>query len=103
MIFSIKIDDNIDNMSAFTDRIEKLLTEKKISKIEFCEKIALPKQSLYDWKKRNTIPAADIALKIAQYLNTTVEYLVNGTESNPLQEEVTTLKEKIEQAKKILG
>lgn len=36
------------------------------------------------WIARKTIPAADIALNIAQYLDTTVEYLVTGDTSQPV-------------------
>ena len=87
----------------FYERIKNLCKEKSITQIELCEKTDINLQSHKNRIVRNVLPDSFDSFKIAQYLNTTVEYLVNGTESNPLKEEVTTLKEKIEQAKKILG
>ena len=63
-------------MSSFNDRIDVLLKLNKKTKVELSQYAGISKQSFHDWKKRGTIPAADIALKIAEFLNTTVEYLV---------------------------
>ncbi len=89
-------------MSIFTERIDNLLKEKKKTKKELFNHIGISSQSFYDWKNRNTIPAADIAVKIAQYLNTTVEYLITGNKSNPLIDENKELKNKIDKAINIL-
>ena len=69
-------------MSAFTERLDNFLKEKKKTKKELFDFVGISSQSFYDWKKRDTIPAADIAVKIAQYLNTTVEYLITGQKYN---------------------
>ena len=89
-------------MSIFTERIDNLLKEKKKTKKELFNHIGISSQSFYDWKNRNTIPAADIAVKIAQYLNTTVEYLITGNKNNPLADENKELKNKIDKAINIL-
>ena len=70
------------NGTDFVTRIESLLEVQKKTKVEFSNSIGIPKQSLYDWKQRGTIPSADIALKIAHYFNTSVEYLLTGKESD---------------------
>ncbi|MBO7517961.1 MAG: helix-turn-helix transcriptional regulator [Methanobrevibacter sp.] len=44
---------------------------------------------------RNVIPDAVEAVKIAQALNTTVEFLVTGTEENQAEKELTELKAKL--------
>ena len=64
----------------FIDRVEKLIEKKGVTKKDFAAKIGITQQAIYDWKKRQTIPSADIAVKIANYLNTSVEYLVTGSE-----------------------
>ena len=44
---------------------------------------------------RNVIPDAIEAVKIAKALNTTVEFLVTGTEENQAEKELTELKAKL--------
>lgn len=81
-------------MIDFFERIDELLKTKKLTQKDLCQGIGLASVQTYsNWKLRNSIPAADIAFKIAQYLNTTVEYLLTGSESNILAEENATLKE----------
>lgn len=82
-------------MSSFNDRIDELLKLNKKTKVELSQYAGISKQSFHDWKKRGTIPAADIALKIAEFLNTTVEYLVKGVNTNPLADENQKLYEAI--------
>ena len=91
-------------MSDFTDRIETLLLAKGIKKSEFTDANGIHLQSFYDWKKRGTIPSADVAVKIASYLGTSVEWLVTGTESTPESAatiENTALKDKLARIVKI--
>ena len=87
----------------FLENLENLIKERKISKKELAESVGFTTQAFYDWKKRNSIPSADIAYKIAKFLGTSVEFLLTGKEENPLALENQTLKEKIEKAKEILS
>lgn len=81
-------------MSDFVKRIDDLLNSQNKKRTNLYEAVPeINAHSLYDWTRRNCVPSADIALKIAQYLNTTVEYLITGTESNVLAKENTALKE----------
>ena len=43
--------------------------------------VGIAPNSFVYWKKRGTIPQADVAVAIAAALNTTVEYLVTGKDS----------------------
>lgn len=83
-------------MSIFNDRIDNLLKENGKTKKELAEYVGISPQSFYDWKTRNTIPAADIAVKIAIFLNTSVEYLVTGEEKNIYKKKYDTLLADIE-------
>jgi len=65
----------------FVERINTLLKKKNISKAEFYSDLNLANNSITAWGNKNQSPSADTALKIAQYLNTTVEYLLTGTET----------------------
>ena len=67
-------------MNVFVERIDELLKEKNLSRNDLNSAIGLPKNIIAQWKIRETIPAADVAVKIADYLETSVEYLVTGEE-----------------------
>jgi transcriptional regulator with XRE-family HTH domain len=64
----------------FIERLEMLLKEKGISQKSLAEYIGIRNPSISEWKKEGTIPRADIAIKIAEYLNVSVEYLITGVE-----------------------
>ncbi len=69
-------------MKTFIDRIEEVLEKKGISKTELSEALNIRRPTLSEWKKNGAIPSADIALKIAKYLNVSVEWLITGEEIN---------------------
>lgn len=69
-------------MSIFIEQVDKLLSEKGKTKIELARYAGISTQSFYDWKNRNTVPSADVAVKIARFLGTSVEYLVTGEEKD---------------------
>lgn len=72
-------------MSEFVDRIDSLLASQNKKRADLYDNIKeINSHSIYDWTRRNTVPSADIACKIAKYLNTTVEYLVTGVAPEPL-------------------
>lgn len=71
------------NGTDLCNRIDSLLAKHNKKRGDLY--VAIPEvtsHSMYDWIRRNTIPAADIVYKIAQYLNTTMEWLLTGKESN---------------------
>lgn len=62
----------------FVERIDNLLLNRKESRAEFLRHLNLPRNAITNWNNRGNIPAADIAVSIAKYLGTTVEFLVLG-------------------------
>ena len=62
----------------FWGRVLELLEWKGISRKELAEKVGISYSSIHNGIKLDSIPSADIALKVAYELNTTVEYLVKG-------------------------
>ena len=66
----------------FWDRLEKSLDDNNVTASELSRTIGVASSVVYSWKIRDSIPRADIAVKVAEQLNTTVEYLVNGTDCN---------------------
>ena len=65
----------------FWNRFEKALEDNNITASELSRNLGLASSVIYAWKMRDSIPRADIAVKVAEELHTTVEYLVNGTET----------------------
>ena len=66
----------------FVSRINQVFSRLGKPKSDFYESCGVPTNCLSNWGKRGTIPSADIAVRIAQYLGTTVEWLVTGTDSS---------------------
>lgn len=77
----------------FWNNVKSLLKNYKITQKQLSVIINLPERTIENWIGRNTIPDAIEAVKIAQALNTTVEYLVTGEESNKAQQELDKLKQ----------
>ena len=77
----------------FMDRVESILKEKRLTQKELAEDLGLRRPTLSDWKKNGAVPAADICLRIAEYLGVSVEWLVTGKESALTSEEKTLLKQ----------
>ena len=63
----------------FWDRVQEALSEKHITEAELSRRIGFTQAGINGWKVKGAIPRADIALKTANVLDTTVEYLINGT------------------------
>lgn len=84
-------DKNMENKNLqFKERLLDELNYKGISKIDFAEKAGISINTLNMYLYRGSIPAADVAVKMAQVLNTTAEYLILGTENNkPLPKQST--------------
>lgn len=81
----------------FNDRLEKLLKERNLQKKDLADAIGISANGISTWKATGTIPRADIAIKIARYLNVSVEFLVlgeTGTTKDELAYIVAGLSEK---------
>ena len=63
----------------FWERVEKALKENHITEAELSRRIGFTQAGINGWKVKGAIPRADIAIKTANVLHTTVEYLINGT------------------------
>ena len=65
----------------FWGRVLYLLDANDISRKEFAHQVGISYSSIHNGNERNSIPSADIALKIADTLETTIEYLIYGNSS----------------------
>lgn len=80
-------------MTDFVNRIDSILQKKNLKRAALCSDLELSPTSITDWARRGTVPAADICLRIAEYLGVSVEWLVTGKESSLTSEEKTLLKQ----------
>lgn len=65
----------------FWERVENLLEQKGINKKTLASEAGIDASNISKGLRNGGSPAADTAVKIAKFLNTTVEYLVTGTDS----------------------
>lgn len=69
--------------SSFKNNLRNELNYHNMTVKELSAKTGIPKPTIDSYLgTRQTMPPADIALKIAKTLNVTVEYLLNGTDSS---------------------
>ena len=64
----------------FWNRVLDLLDRQEISRKEFAMRIGISYSSIHNGATLGSIPSADIALRIAYELHTSLEYLVYGSE-----------------------
>lgn len=67
----------------FKDRLLEEISYQTLSHKEFAQKARISINTLNMYLYRNSIPSADIAIRMAKILNTSVEYLINGTNNKP--------------------
>lgn len=71
----------------FVQRIDEILEKNGKKRAELLRDLELPRNSITNWSDRGNVPAGDICLKIAEYLNVSVEWLISGKESGLSNEE----------------
>lgn len=78
-------------MKDFLKRVLEELDFLNTSKADLARFLNVRKSTVYSWFERDTIPAADTALRIADFLNVSLEYLVTGkkTESKKSKAELS--------------
>mgnify|MGYP002627502636 FL=1 len=87
---------NIDKLKTnFGTRVEELMRERNVKPGDFYKAMGIVPQAFYDWKKKDQVPYATTALKVAKYFGVSVEYLIEGTLDNPLQKKVEELQGRI--------
>ena len=61
-----------------SERIFKILKEKKMTQKEFAEKVGIGNSTVSEWKKKKTNPSADKIMDICMTLDVTPEQLLTG-------------------------
>jgi len=71
-------------MSIFWDRASLLMDKRKIKPVDLARLTGKNRSSVSDWLNKGVLPRVDDAVKIADLLGTSVEYLVTGKAGNEL-------------------
>ena len=66
------------NDETFIERLERLMADRCLQQKDLAEKVGISSNGISTWKITGAFPRADIAVKIADILGVTVEYLVTG-------------------------
>ena len=78
-------------MSTLSDKIEACYKAVGKDRTNFSRDIGIPEATIRNWKRYNSVPAADILYKISKYFNVPMEYFLDGSE-NPLSDkEIATI------------
>ena len=80
----------------FWKNVSLLLKNKKISQEKMCEDLGMSIYTLRSSISKQVLPRVDVAKNIADYLDTSVDFLITGKESNEYKERLENLKSKIE-------
>ncbi|MGP1444708.1 helix-turn-helix domain-containing protein [Treponema sp.] len=66
----------------FIKRLERLMADRGLQQKDLAKKAGISSNGISTWKITGALPRADVAVKIADILGVTVEYLVTGHISN---------------------
>lgn len=69
-----------------SERIYKLMEEKKISQLEFAKRTGISQSTVSDWRRKGTNPSADKIMIICDVLEVTPYELLAGTENRKMKE-----------------
>lgn len=69
-------------MNGFSQRISKLLEEKELKRADIVRGTGIPESTIRSWINSDKVPSLDAALKVAQFLNVSLDWLAGGVEVN---------------------
>ena len=79
----------------FWKNVSQIMKNKKISQETLCENIGISVWTLRGSISKQILPRVDVAKTIADYLGTSVDFLLTGKESNEYKERLDNLKDSI--------
>lgn len=74
----------MEKQQEFKERLIDELNYQGISNKEFAQRVGISISTLSMYLYRGSIPAADVAVRMAQVLNISTEYLILGTEESKI-------------------
>ena len=72
---------------------DELLKSFNVDTATICRELDISQSTISNWKKRNNLISAEIAIKLAGYFGVTLDYLYTGKESSNIKKTHLTVKE----------
>jgi len=66
----------------FFDILSNLLTSHNVTQKQLAEFLQIRQNTISDWKKNGNLPSGETAIKIANFFNVSLDYLLTGEEKN---------------------
>lgn len=76
-------------MSGFSERLLQELNYLGFSQADLARYLNVRQSTIQTWIQKGSIPAADTALKVARFLNISLEYLITGKNPPPKEEKIS--------------
>lgn len=67
---------NFNIVEPFNIRLQKIIYEKKLSNFKFSKEVGIPRSALHYWLKDKNKPSLDSLIKIANYIDCSIDYLI---------------------------
>lgn len=61
--------------------LDEYLKNENLSRRQFCSLVNIPNSTISSWKQKNVLPSIEVVAKIAQFMNVSLDWLVNGDET----------------------
>lgn len=71
----------------FFERLSLLLKTKGISQKQLADSLGIRQATISDWKNKGNLPQGETAIKIADYFDISLDYLLTGNLKNELPDE----------------
>ena len=79
----------------FQDRLKQLRKERKVTQVQLATHLGYFHSAVVKWESGQCEPSYDVLIKIADYFNVTLDYLLGRTEPLPLTELQRELADKV--------
>ena len=71
----------------FYERLQALMDSQRLTQKDFAEATGIRPTTISEWKKNGNLPTGDAAIKIANYFDISLDYLLTGNLKNELPDE----------------
>ena len=66
----------------FFERLQSLMNFQHLTQKQLADDLSIRQNTISDWKNKGNLPQGETAIKLAQYFNVTLDYLLTGEEKN---------------------
>lgn len=71
----------------FFERLQALMDSKQLTQKQLADELSIRQNTISDWKNKGNLPQGETAIKIANYFDISLDYLLTGNLKNELPDE----------------